>query len=33
VSPLIERIYPLAEGLEAAAHAAKPGTGKILLRP
>jgi threonine dehydrogenase-like Zn-dependent dehydrogenase len=33
VLPLIEKIYPLADGVEAAAHAAKSGTKKILLRP
>lgn len=32
VTPLIEKIYPLAEGLEAVAHAAKPGARKVLLR-
>src|SRR5262249_53758923 len=32
VTPLIDRIYPLAEGLDAVAHAARPGTLKILLR-
>jgi threonine dehydrogenase-like Zn-dependent dehydrogenase len=31
VTPLIEKVYPLAEGLEAVAHAAKAGTRKILL--
>ena len=31
VAPLIDRIYPLAEGLDAVAHAARPGTRKILL--
>lgn len=33
VTPLIEKIYPLADGLEAVRHAASPGTRKILLRP
>ncbi|HXG50642.1 MAG TPA: alcohol dehydrogenase catalytic domain-containing protein [candidate division Zixibacteria bacterium] len=33
VEPLIERIYPLDAGLEAVAHAARPGARKILLRP
>jgi threonine dehydrogenase-like Zn-dependent dehydrogenase len=33
VTPLIEKIYPLVEGLDAVAHAARPGTRKILLRP
>ena len=32
VAPLIDRIYPLTEGLAAVAHAARPGTLKILLR-
>jgi len=32
VTPLIEKIYPLADGLEAIAHAARPGTLKVLLR-
>ncbi len=32
VTPLIEKIYPLIDGLDAAAHAAKGGTKKILLR-
>ena len=32
VSPLIERTYPLVEGLDAVAHAARPGARKILLR-
>jgi threonine dehydrogenase-like Zn-dependent dehydrogenase len=31
VVPLIDRVYPLAEGLQALAHAARPGTRKILL--
>jgi threonine dehydrogenase-like Zn-dependent dehydrogenase len=33
VTPLIEKVYPLTKGLDAAAHAGKPGTLKILLRP
>lgn len=33
VTPLIEKIYPLNDGVEAIDHAAKPGTRKILLRP
>jgi threonine dehydrogenase-like Zn-dependent dehydrogenase len=33
VTPLIEKIYPLSEGIEAVAHAGKPGACKILLRP
>ncbi len=32
VTPLIEKIYPLLDGLDAVAHAGMPGTGKILLR-
>lgn len=33
VAPLVEGEYPLAEGLAAFAHAARPGVRKILLRP
>ncbi|HUF41858.1 MAG TPA: alcohol dehydrogenase catalytic domain-containing protein [Verrucomicrobiae bacterium] len=33
VTPLIEKIYPLSDGLAAVGHAAKPGARKILLRP
>ena len=33
VTPLIEKIYALREGLDAVAHAARPGVRKILLRP
>jgi threonine dehydrogenase-like Zn-dependent dehydrogenase len=33
VTPLIEKVYPLTDGVDAAAHAAKSGTRKILLRP
>jgi threonine dehydrogenase-like Zn-dependent dehydrogenase len=33
VTPLIEKIYPLSEGIEALAHAGKPGARKILVRP
>jgi len=33
VTPLIEKIYPLADGPAAVAHAARPGSRKILLRP
>lgn len=33
VRPLIEKIYPLAEGVEAVAHAGRAGSRKILLRP
>ncbi len=32
VTPLIEKVYPLTEGLEAIAHAGRAGTRKILLR-
>ena len=33
VAPLIEKIYGLNDGLAAVAHAARPGTRKILLKP
>jgi threonine dehydrogenase-like Zn-dependent dehydrogenase len=33
VTPLIEKIYPLQEGIEAANHAGKSGARKVLLRP
>jgi len=33
VTPLIEKIYNLAEGVLAVSHAGKPGARKILLRP
>ena len=33
VTPLIEKIYPLADGVDAVAHAAESGTRKILLKP
>jgi threonine dehydrogenase-like Zn-dependent dehydrogenase len=33
VTPLIEKIYPLSEGIEAVAHAGRPGARKILLQP
>ena len=33
VTPLIDKIYPLDDGLDAVAHAARPGIRKILLRP
>ncbi|MGH7844963.1 MAG: MDR/zinc-dependent alcohol dehydrogenase-like family protein [Candidatus Binatia bacterium] len=33
VTPLIEKVYSLTEGLEGIAHAARPGSRKILLRP
>jgi threonine dehydrogenase-like Zn-dependent dehydrogenase len=32
VAPLIDRLYPLAEGAQALEHAARPGARKILLR-
>lgn len=32
VTPLIEKIYPLADGLEAIAHAGRAGALKVLLR-
>lgn len=33
VTPLIDKIYPLHDGIEAVTHAAKSGAKKILLRP
>ncbi|HVO91545.1 MAG TPA: alcohol dehydrogenase catalytic domain-containing protein, partial [Terriglobales bacterium] len=33
VTPLIEKIYPLSDGVAAIAHAAQPGARKILVRP
>jgi len=33
LTPLIEKVYPLTEGIEAVAHSGKPGARKILLRP
>jgi len=33
VTPFIEKIYPLHDGIEAVSHAARPGTRKILLEP
>jgi threonine dehydrogenase-like Zn-dependent dehydrogenase len=33
VSPLIERVYSLDDGVAAISHAAKPGARKILIRP
>lgn len=33
VAPLVEAVYPLAEGPAAVAHAARPGALKVLLRP
>lgn len=32
VTPLIEKVYSLSEGIEAVAHAGRPGTLKVLLR-
>ncbi|MBI3300458.1 MAG: zinc-binding dehydrogenase, partial [Deltaproteobacteria bacterium] len=32
VTPLIDKVYPLAEGIEAVTHATRPGALKILLR-
>jgi hypothetical protein len=31
-TPIVNKIYPLAEGLEAVAHATRPGALKVLLR-
>src|SRR5262245_25544937 len=33
VTPLIEKVYPLNEGIEAVVRAGRPGARKILLRP
>ena len=33
VTPLIGKVYPLSEGVEAVAHAGSPGARKILLQP
>lgn len=33
VTPLIEKVYPLSDAVEAVAHAGRPGARKILLRP
>jgi threonine dehydrogenase-like Zn-dependent dehydrogenase len=33
VVPLIEQVYPLAQGIEAIQHAGRPGARKILLQP
>ena len=33
VTPLIDKIYPLSDGVEALQHAARSGAKKILLRP
>lgn len=32
VSPLIEKVYPLSDGLEAVAHASRAEALKVLLR-
>lgn len=32
VTPLIDKVYPLTDGVQAAIHAARPGVSKILLR-
>jgi threonine dehydrogenase-like Zn-dependent dehydrogenase len=32
VTPMIEKIYPLEDGVEAVAHAGRPGARKVLLR-
>ncbi len=33
VAPLVEAVYPLAEGIEAFAHAGRPGALKVLVAP
>ena len=33
VTPLIEKVYALADGVEAFQHAARPGTKKVILKP
>ena len=33
VTPLIEKVYPLHDGIAAVSHAARPGARKILLKP
>ena len=33
VIPLIEKVYALADGVEALQHAARPGTKKVILKP
>ena len=33
VTPMIEKIYALDDGIEGVSHAARPGTRKILLKP
>jgi threonine dehydrogenase-like Zn-dependent dehydrogenase len=33
VTPMIEKVYPLSDGLEAVGHAARAGALKVLLRP
>jgi hypothetical protein len=33
VTPLIDAKFPLAGGVDALAHAARPGIGKVLISP
>lgn len=33
VTPLIEKVYSLADGIDALRHAARPGTKKLILKP
>ncbi|MGH7817035.1 MAG: zinc-binding dehydrogenase, partial [Candidatus Binatia bacterium] len=33
VMPLMDKVYSLADGVDAVRHAARPGTKKILLKP
>ena len=33
VTPLIEKVYSLADGIDALRHAARPGTKKVILKP
>jgi threonine dehydrogenase-like Zn-dependent dehydrogenase len=33
VTPLVEKVYSLSDGVAAIGHAAKPGARKILLKP
>ena len=33
VTPLIEKVYSLADGIDALQHAARPGTKKVILKP
>jgi len=32
VTPLVEKVYPLEEGIQAVRHSARPGALKVLLR-